>query len=82
MDLLFSVFNARAEGTPFAGGIFKLKLSLPADYPQSAPKGNFLTKIFHPNVCPKTGDICVNTLKKDWDPNHGLRHIFTVRASF
>jgi ubiquitin-conjugating enzyme E2 S len=26
----------------------------------------------------EAGDICVNTLKRDWDPNHGLRHIFEV----
>ena len=26
-----------------------------------------MTKIFHPNVSEK-GEICVNTLKKDWNP--------------
>jgi len=31
------------------------------------PKGYFLTKIFHPNVS-EAGDICVSTLKKDWNP--------------
>lgn len=29
--------------------------------------GFFITKIFHPNVSEK-GEICVNTLKKDWNP--------------
>ena len=37
----------------------------------------FLTKIFHPNVS-KTGEICVNTLKKDWKPEYGIRHVLTV----
>jgi ubiquitin-conjugating enzyme E2 S len=64
-------------GTPFEGGIFRMKLVLPADFPASPPRGFFLTKIFHPNVA-EAGDICVNTLKRDWDPNHGLRHIFEV----
>jgi ubiquitin-conjugating enzyme E2 S len=41
------------------------------------PIGYFLTKIFHPNVS-KTGDICVNTLKKDWKPDLGMQHILTV----
>jgi len=37
-----------------------------------------LTKIFHPNVSEK-GEICVNTLKKDWDPaNWSLKQIFEV----
>ena len=39
--------------------------------------GYFLTKIFHPNVSAK-GEICVNTLKKDWKPSHGLRHVLMV----
>jgi hypothetical protein len=38
-----------------------------------------LTKIFHPNVAQPAGDICVNTLKKDWQPaNWSLSHIFEV----
>jgi len=27
---------------------------------------------------PGSGDICVNTLKKDWAPTHGLRHVLQV----
>jgi ubiquitin-conjugating enzyme E2 S len=37
-----------------------------------------LTKIFHPNIRQPTGEICVNTLKKDWKPSHGLRHVLMV----
>ena len=51
---------------------------LPARLPfNSAPKGFFCTKIFHPNVS-SAGEICVNTLKKDWQPSHGLRHVLLV----
>ena len=39
--------------------------------------GFFLTKIFHPNVA-KNGAICVNTLKRDWKPEHGIKHILLV----
>jgi ubiquitin-conjugating enzyme E2 S len=51
------------EGTPFAGGKFKMKLILNGEYPTVPPRGYFITKIYHPNVAPN-GDICVNTLKK------------------
>ncbi|EOD37667.1 hypothetical protein EMIHUDRAFT_440316 [Emiliania huxleyi CCMP1516] len=51
--------------TPFHSGTFKVKLVLPSDYPASPPKGYFLTKIYHPNIS-KAGEICVNTLKRDW----------------
>ncbi len=37
-----------------------------------------MTKIFHPNVSEK-GEICVNTLKKDWDArNWSLYNILEV----
>lgn len=45
-----------------AGGIFKLELFLPEDYPMTPPKIRFLTKIFHPNV-DKLGRICLDVLK-------------------
>lgn len=32
------------------GGIFKLELFLPEEYPMSPPKVRFLTKIYHPNI--------------------------------
>ncbi|CUG92601.1 ubiquitin-conjugating enzyme, putative [Bodo saltans] len=66
------------EDTPFFGGVFVVALHLTGEYPDVPPKGYFRTRIFHPNVAEVGGDICVNTLKKDWDPSLGLRHIFTV----
>jgi len=65
------------EDTPFAGGTFVVSLILSEQYPEAPPKGYFRTKIFHPNVSEK-GEICVNTLKKDWDASLGLRHVLTV----
>jgi ubiquitin-protein ligase len=48
----------------FAGGVFKLELFLPDDYPMTPPKIRFLTKIFHPNV-DKLGRICLDVLKSE-----------------
>ncbi|XP_069038981.1 ubiquitin-conjugating enzyme E2 S [Lepisosteus oculatus] len=62
------------EGTPFAGGLFHMRLVLGKDFPAAPPKGYFLTKIFHPNVGHK-GEICVNVLKRDWRAELGLRHV-------
>nr|XP_041568954.1 ubiquitin-conjugating enzyme E2 S [Taeniopygia guttata]XP_041568955.1 ubiquitin-conjugating enzyme E2 S [Taeniopygia guttata] len=62
------------EGTPYAGGLFRMKLVLGKDFPAAPPKGFFLTKIFHPNVGP-SGEICVNVLKRDWSAELGLRHV-------
>jgi len=66
------------DATPYKDGVFRVQLTFPDDFPASAPKGYMITKIFHPNISP-TGEICVNTLKKDWDPsNWKLRNIFEV----
>lgn len=53
-------------------------LRIESEFPRKPPKGYFLTKIFHPNVSEK-GEICVNTLKKDWNPcKWSLSHILGV----
>jgi ubiquitin-conjugating enzyme E2 S len=63
--------------TPFQGGTFRMKLVLSHDFPNSPPKGFFLTKIFHPNIA-ANGDVCVNTLKRDWTPDMGISHVLQV----
>ena len=47
------------------------------DFPSAPPRGFFLTKIFHPNIA-ANGDICVNTLKKDWRADLGIGHVLQV----
>jgi ubiquitin-conjugating enzyme E2 S len=65
------------EETPFYGSKFRMKLVISEDYPNSPPKGYFLTKIYHPNIS-TTGEICVNTLKRDWNPTVTLKHVLQV----
>lgn len=64
-------------GTPYDGGLFRMRLVLSNDFPNSPPKGFFSTKIFHPNVS-TSGEICVNVLKKDWTAETSLRHVLQV----
>ena len=72
--------HAEIEGpadTPYEGGVWRVKLVLGPDFPNSPPKGFFLTRIFHPNIA-TNGDICVNTLKRDWKADMGLAHVLQV----
>ncbi|KAF5376131.1 hypothetical protein D9615_007659 [Tricholomella constricta] len=70
-----------AEGTPYAGGYFRVKFKFTEEFPAAPPKCNpagwFATKIFHPNVS-NVGEICVNTLKKDWKSTYGIEHILVT----
>lgn len=51
-----------------------MRLVLGREFPAAPPRAFFLTKLFHPNVAPDSGEVCVNTLKRDWRPELGLEH--------
>ena len=55
------------EGTPYMGGVFKLSIDFPTNYPFKPPKVRFVTKIYHPNIN-STGGICLDILKDNWSP--------------
>lgn len=66
------------QQTPYEGGVFRVKLTMGSDFPSLPPKAFMLTKIFHPNISP-SGEVCVNTLKRDWQPTAwSVSHIFQV----
>jgi ubiquitin-protein ligase len=53
---------------PFKSGVFKFVVELPADYPESAPKTRFTSKIFHPLVHPNTGVVDISSQFPTWTP--------------
>ncbi|CAK0735463.1 E2 ubiquitin-protein ligase peroxin 4 [Coccomyxa viridis] len=54
--------------TPYQGGVFELDIKVPDQYPLVPPIVFYRTKIFHPNVHFKTGEICLDILKTAWSP--------------
>lgn len=63
------------EDTPFETGTFVVRFSLPESYPLAPPRAAFETKIFHPNVHWKTGEICLDILKDAWSPAWTLHSV-------
>jgi len=70
----FDVDITGPEQSPFEGGVFKLELFLPEEYPMAPPKVRFLTKIYHPNI-DKLGRICLDILKDKWSPALQIRTV-------
>ncbi|KAJ1858290.1 ubiquitin-conjugating enzyme E2 S [Coemansia sp. RSA 1822] len=65
------------QDTPYASGQFQVRLLISDDFPNTPPTGTFVTKIFHPNVSER-GEICVNTLKRDWQKHYGIEHVLVT----
>ncbi|CAG9463986.1 unnamed protein product [Pedinophyceae sp. YPF-701] len=53
--------------SPYAGGVFMVRIHFPPDYPFKPPKVAFVTKVYHPNIN-SNGSICLDILKDQWSP--------------
>jgi len=61
---------------PWDGGIYKLHMEFPYDYPIKPPKCQFKPVLPHPNIYP-SGTVCLSILndEEDWKPNISIKTI-------
>jgi len=66
------------EGTLWEGGLFKLDILFPDEYPTKPPKCKFVPPLFHPNIYP-SGTVCLSILNEDegWKPAITIKQILS-----
>ena len=64
------------ENSPWEGGVYKVMVLFPEEYPILPPRCVFTPTIFHPNIYP-SGTVCSNLLNEneEWNKNISIKEI-------
>eukprot|EP00400_MALV-I_sp_L67-5_P000599 gene599-1018_t len=76
----WTVSLAGPRESVWEGGVWKMSVNFPNDYPMKPPKMKFLTKIWHPNIG-SDGSICLDILSSSWSPALKMEKVLMSLAS-
>ena len=64
------------DESPWEGGIYKLRLQFPDQYPDKPPRVRFLSEMFHPNIF-ADGSLCLDIIQDKWKPIYTVASILS-----
>lgn len=62
--------------TAYEHGLWRVRVSLPSEYPYRSPSIGFVDPIFHPNIDLSSGSVCLDVINQTWSPMYSLLNVF------